>query len=102
MATTVKNTKIDEQYSHLKAQKPIITLTKFRSPYVIELYEDLIDNWFIFFMTKNKKTSEFTHCSIIIRKDVSIWVSYHNSFNWVVGIDTTDLLKENTKTNTNS
>ena len=96
MATTV-----DEKYCHLKACKPVIVLNKFRSPHLTEYYEDPEDDWFFFVMTKAKKKNEFTHCSIVIRKDVAGWVRYATSQGWKVELNETDLLEEETN-NTNS
>jgi hypothetical protein len=84
----------DERYCHLKARQPIITLTKYRSPHITEYYEDPEDDWFIFVITKARKSGTFTHCSIVIRKDVPSWVSYAVSQGWKIIENRSDLLDE--------
>jgi hypothetical protein len=94
MAITVN---IDEKYCHLKAKEPIIVLTKSRSPHVTEYYEDPTDNWFIYVMTKTKKTGAFTHCSIVIRKDCPSWVRYAVSQGWSIIVNNSDILNTDDK-----
>ena len=95
MAITVN---IDEQYCHLKAKEPIIVLTKSRSPNVTEYYEDPKDNWFIYVMTKMKKTGVFTHCSVVIRKDCPTWISYAQSQGWTITTNNSDILNNYERT----
>jgi len=93
---------VDEKYCHLKASKPVIVLSKYRSPHLTEYYEDPEDNWFFYVMTKAKKKNEFTHCSIVIRKDVAGWVRHAISRGWKVETDETDLIKEYTNNTINN
>ena len=58
-------------------------LNKSRSRNTIVLYEDIDDPWFVEVVTKVKKSGEVTRTSIMIRKDVDVYLDMLVREGWV-------------------
>ena len=58
-------------------------LNKSRSRNTIVLYEDIDDPWFVEVVTKVKKSGEVTRTSIMIRKDVDLYLDMLVREGWV-------------------
>ncbi len=58
-------------------------LNKSRSRNTIVLYEDIDDPWFVEVVTKVKKSGEVTRTSIMIRKDVDVYLDMLVRDGWI-------------------
>lgn len=66
--------RIPPDYVFLDSLEPFCILTKPRSKYLTEYYEDPEEPWFIYVCIRVRKTHQRYRVSMIIRKDVPTWI----------------------------
>lgn len=68
--------------SQYKKHKLIARLKKTRSPHEILFSTSDPDGWFIDVIWYKKKTGEISDKSLIIKKDLDIWMRFQKSLGW--------------------
>ena len=81
---TKKQEKQFDDYVHYLSKDPVCIMKKKGSPHRVEFHQDLRDDWFFYCITRSNKKADISHASMIIRKDLPGWITYHQSMGWAI------------------
>lgn len=76
---------MNKNLSVYKNYKKLYTITKPRSPHMVEiLTNDLPDEWLIDIIRYDKKTNEIIDDFMILQPELSRWLDYYTRNGWIL------------------